>query len=137
MGYQLPPTLPPALVMAALTSDAERFTLSVRHSITKPVPPWPYASYVICSIGAGKELAARSQARFPKTSVAAAGAGAPLFSRLPSHPAWPIDAMRAALHCHRCLPCAAHLGIVCLGLGGPLDVALNDVGGHLHARFRH
>lgn len=36
--------LPPPLVMAALTSEAERLTLSVRHSITKPVPPSPYAS---------------------------------------------------------------------------------------------
>ncbi len=50
-GLALQPTLPPALVMAALTSEAERLTLSVRHSITKPVPPWPYASYVTCGGG--------------------------------------------------------------------------------------
>lgn len=36
--------MPPPLVIAALTSALERFTLSVRHSITKPVPPIPYAS---------------------------------------------------------------------------------------------
>ncbi len=36
--------LPPPLVMAAFTSEDERLTLSVRHSITKPVPPSPYAS---------------------------------------------------------------------------------------------
>lgn len=35
------PTLPPAFVIAALTSDTDRLTLSVKHSITKPVPPMP------------------------------------------------------------------------------------------------
>ena len=41
--------VPPLRVTATRTSEAERFRLSVRHSISSAIPAGPYASYISVS----------------------------------------------------------------------------------------
>ena len=41
--------VPPFRVTATRTSEAERFRLSVRHSMSRATPAGPYASYISVS----------------------------------------------------------------------------------------